>query len=168
MQRYNLSSTALASMIGGRSELKKVLLDDGTEAKRNSLYEKLKKSMLFSEEDYFELEHSLLVSRNGIGHYRFHRHVQQLMKISDPPLIADILLENGTSIEERLTTIIDADQIEILCINSCFISLTEILRKLFFSDPTRNVTMWHLFHADAPLPFFIRKGGSDAESMCAG
>lgn len=148
MDRYQLSATSLSSMIGGRSELKRVLANDGTQASRRALFEKMKDSRLFSLEEYAQLEHSLNISHIGIMDYQFDQHMKQIMKDAPIPGTEPIFLENGETVEERLMTIKNAQKIEILCINSCHRSMMHSLQPLF-NDPDQNISMWHLFHTDA-------------------
>ena len=49
MEKHRLTLGNLSTLIGARSELRHILSDDGTHAKRVKLFEKLKNSMLFEE-----------------------------------------------------------------------------------------------------------------------
>jgi len=151
MHRYQFSSTSLASMIGGRTELKRVLANDATDACRRSLFEKMKNSRLFSQEDYQQLEHSLDISRIGIEQYRFDHHMRLLMEDAPIPAVKPLVLEDGVPIMQRLESVRDAGKVEILCINSCFSSVVEAVQPLF-KDESRDVALWHVLHTDVFAP----------------
>ena len=153
MDRYQFSATSLAAMIGGRTELKRVLANDGTDAYRRVLFEKMKNSRLFSPEDYKLLEDSLKISRIGVERYRFSQQMKQLVEYAAPAEPSLVRLEGGSALNQHLDGIREADKIEIICINCCYPSVIQTLQPLF-EAPEREVAMWHIFHTDtlASLP----------------
>jgi len=123
MQKHQLTATNLSTMIGSRADLKHVLTDDATHAKRCRLFEKLKASQLFDECDYNLLTHSLEISRMGIEQYRFQQAIGEILSGQTPEISQELMTDSGIPLNERLSLLHHAEKVEILCFNSCFHSL---------------------------------------------
>ena len=148
MQQHNLSTSFLASYVGGRSELKKILAEAATDVKRDRLFHCLIESKLFSPEECQQLERSLEISRIGIDQYRFQQSIRRILEGCPTPTFIPMRIENGSLLSDRLSSLQNADRIEMICINCCFHSLIAALLPLFASA-AKEVQMWHLIHANA-------------------
>jgi len=148
MKKYHFTATSLSTLIGGKSELKKVLADDATESRRNALFESLKNSRLFSQEDYEQMEIALEVSRMGTVQYQFQQDMRSILEDNLPICPQSIRLESGVTLQERLQMLKTAQKVEILCFNCCFHSVMSVLNE-HFSNPEKDITLWHFIHADA-------------------
>lgn len=150
MQKHQLTPGNLATMIGGRADLKQVLTDDATPHRRNRVFEKLKASGLFDEGDYEQLAHSLEISRLGIERFRFQDAISSVLAGSTPQMTSIIRTDVGQTLEQRFSILEEAEKIEIVCFNCCYHSLFSVLMPLF-KDPQRNIIMRHYIHSDSSL-----------------
>ncbi len=151
MQHHQLSLGNLATMIGGRSDLRHVLLmDDVSHAKRVRLFEKLKNSALFDQSDYESLSHSLEISRLGVERYRFQRAIGEILSGQTGHQVRTLKTDSGALLEERLSELKDAEKLEIICFNCCYHSLFALLAP-FFEDASRDVTMRHYIQCDSSI-----------------
>lgn len=148
MNKHQLSSANLATMIGSRSDLKRVLADEASESKRRQMYDRLIALGVFSAQDYQALEHSLEVSRMGIDRYQFAQSVSSIFTGIPSSLTKEICTDTGIPLHERLRVLENAHKISIICLNSCFHSMISSLVPLF-EDKNRDIHMKHLIHSEA-------------------
>jgi len=147
MQRYQMTATTLAPLVGGRADLKRILADESTDSKRKQLYEKLKRTGLFRKEDYQQLELSLEISRIGLENYKFNQAIESILNGKPTPRFSPLMTDQGVPLQERLAELNTFDKIDIICVNSCFHSVIAALLPLFADQ--NDVHMWHLIHSDA-------------------
>ena len=148
MQKYDLNQTNLAVFAGSRAELKKILSEESTEAKRNRFFQNLTHSSLFHQEEYRQLELSLEVSRLGKENYKFQQGIRWILDGCPATSDISLRLENGQILQERLAVLKQASQIDMICINCCFPSVISAVSPLF-EDEKRNIKFWHLIHTNA-------------------
>lgn len=150
MQKHQLTLGNLATLIGGRGDLKHILADDASHAKRIRLFEKLKQSCLFDHSDYEQLSHSLEISRLGVERYRFQQAIEEILsgQVSHP--VQSLLTDKGMPFSERLTALMDAEKIEIICFNSCYHDLFFSLVPLF-ANQNRDISMRHYIQCDSGI-----------------
>jgi len=148
MHKHKLSLGNLAAMIGSRADLRHVLADDATPIIRNRLFQKLQESCLFEQADYTKLKQSLEISCLGVERYRFQRAIEGILAGRPFETPVDIMTDSGCSLTERMSTLMSAEKIEIICFNSCFHSLVAALKPLF-DDPERDIHMRHYLHSAA-------------------
>lgn len=150
MKKHQLTLGNLASMIGSRADLKHVLADDATPNKRSRLFDRLKESRLFDETDYEQLAHSLEISRLGIERYRFQLAITSILRGETPEISRAIHTDADVPLADRLSVLSIADQIEIICFNSCYHSLFSVFSPLF-EDQKRNINMRHYIQSDSSI-----------------
>lgn len=149
MKKYQFTATSLSTLIGGgKAELKKILTDDSTEARRTALYESLKNSRLFSQEDYEQMETALEVSRIGSVQYQFQQDMRCILEDNLPLFSRPICLDSGITLQERLQMLSSAQKVEVICFNCCFHSVMSVIKE-HFSNPEKDISMFHFVHADA-------------------
>lgn len=148
MHKHQLSLSNLATMIGSRADLRNILSNDGTPNKRAMLFEKLKTSQLFADEDYQRLSHSLEISRMGVERYRFQQAISDILSGKAADFSQEIITDWGPTLSERLSTLENAESIEIICFNSCFHSLFQTLAQLFKAENPK-IVLRHYLHSDA-------------------
>jgi len=148
MQKHQLSLSSLATMIGSRADLRHILADDGTANKRAMLYEKLKKSQLFDDDDYQQLTRSLEISRLGVERYRFQQAISDILSGRPAEAAQEMLIDSGRPLAQRLSILENAESIEIICFNSCFHSLFNTL-AVFFEDKNKDIILRHYVHSNA-------------------
>ena len=142
MQKHRLSVANLAILIGRRADLKHILSDDSTHAKRSFLYQKLLESNLFDENDYQQLKNALEVSRLGLEWYRFQQAVDCILKGEMLKSAQIVLTESKQSLPEALAFMNDSEKTEIICFNCCYPSLSSALTSLF-QNTDRDIHMEH-------------------------
>ena len=149
LQKHELSSNQLSAAVGcTRSEIKQILATEGTEIKRNQLFEKIKNCNLFLPEEIWELEQSLQVSRTGLERYRFQNAIEQILSGNFAYSSTEMMSGSGKSISSILEIYQEAEQVDILCLNSCFPGIIQALRPLF-NQKDRKIRMWHLISTAA-------------------
>lgn len=148
MQKHQLSLNTLGQKIGSRADLRRILADDANEAKRSSVFERLKEAKVFSDEEITSLQAALEVSSVGISRYKCEQAVLHILTGKPYAAPEAIRLSGETTFRERLAFLESAEEIELLCFNSCFPSLIAALQPLFQSK-SRHVSMKHYFHASA-------------------
>jgi len=146
MQKHKLTVGNLATLIGRRADLKHVLADDATRNKRNLLFEKLKESKLFDEDDYKQLRQSMEVSRLGVEYYRFQNAIGSILIGSPLEPQQEILTDENIPLSSRLQPLKEAEKIEIICLNCCYHSLFSAL-QILFADADRDIHMNHYLHS---------------------
>ena len=150
MRKHQLSLGNLATLIGSRADLKHVLADGATHAKRCRLFEKLKNSHLFDEADYEQLAHSLEISRMGVEQFRFEQAIDAILSGRTPEILHELVTDSGLPLKERLALLDQAEKIEILCFNCCFHSLFAVLSPLF-AKPECDLSMKHYIQSDSSI-----------------
>lgn len=145
MQRDQLAMGQLAALCGGRTTIKQILAGNGTHAQRERLLEKLKEAELFFPEDFQKLSSSLEISRVGIKDYLFQQDIEQLFHWKAHPAREPLRNQDGTPLTQWLSSLATAGKIDILCVNSCFQSVADVLLPLFQSS--QNIRMWHFLHS---------------------
>lgn len=150
MQKHRLSDNDLATLIGARADLKRVLADESTNSKRKHLYDKLKASHLFDEHDYEQLKHSLEISQMGIEQYRFQEAISEILTGKSRANVQEPVNDSGMLLKDRLKLLDEAEQIEILCFNCCYHSVFSLLAPLFHQED-RNISMRHYIQADSSI-----------------
>lgn len=150
MLEYQLNSTSVASLIGGRVALRKLLQDEASAAKRKEAFEKLVSADLFSSADCKRLSEALEVSRIGVEAYQFQRSIRYVLtgEISDDFFIQPLKTDKGALLSDRLEPLQKAETINILCVNCSSHSLFSVLIPLF-ADKERKIRLQHYIHADA-------------------
>jgi len=148
MQKHQLSLSSLATMIGSRADLRHILTDDGTANKRALLFEKLRTSQLFDDEDYQQLSLSLEISRLGVERYRFQQAISNILSGMPNGTPQEITTDSGQLLAQRLSAVENAESIEIICFNSCFHSLFNTLSALF-RNKNQNIVLRHYVHSNA-------------------
>ena len=150
MQKHKLTIGNLATLIGGRADLKHVLADDASHKKCARLFEKLKESRLFDRSDYEQLSQSLEISRLGVERYRFQMAIGEILSGKAQHPIRPLLTDKGLPLAERLEMLKEADKIEMICFNSCYHDLFASLAPLF-ADPNRDISMRHYIQCDSSI-----------------
>ncbi len=148
MQKHQLSLCNLATMIGSRADLRHILANDGTPNKRSILFEKLKRSQLFDDDDYRQLSLSLEISRLGVERYRFQQAISDILSGESAEMAQEIVTDSGVPLSQRLAVLEKAESVEIICFNSCFHSLFHTLSP-FFKDKNREIVLRHYVHSNA-------------------
>lgn len=148
MQQHQYTTATLSSLLGARAELRRILSDDSTDAKRQLIYEKITKSDLFSAEECMQLANALEVSRIGIENFKFQLAIRAILNGEPRQQTPAMKTEGGKTLESQLVEFQKADEIEILMINSCFHSVVAALLPLF-QVKELPIRMKHLIHSDA-------------------
>ncbi|MBP3646935.1 MAG: hypothetical protein J6K55_10995 [Clostridia bacterium] len=144
MQKHGLTPNQLCTSIGcTRSDIKQLMSAEGTEAKRNSIFEKIKACSLFLPEELWALEHSLEVSRIGLEQYRFQSAIDHILSGTIPSSSMEMLSAEGKTLSSVFSAYQQAEEVEILCLNSCFPGVIQAIRPLF-DQPDREIRMRHL------------------------
>lgn len=147
LKEHKLTIGVLGAQIGARSDLRRALTNDLSSARRASLCEKICMSGPFSAEECEELRESLEVSRVGLERYASRRSIDRLMSIQTDEPPEPCCISGGPLIQRRLTPLLDADEINILCINCIYSSIIFALQP-FFVDKGRSVRMYHYIQPD--------------------
>ena len=147
MRRNQLTVAELAALSGSRTAVKQILADGATHAKREQLLRKIKEAGLFSPEDCNQLSASLEISRVGMQSYLFQQDIEHLFQWQPRHAQEPLRLQNGLPLTRQLSSLQTASQIDILCVNSCFQSVADVLLPLF--QGARNIHMWHFLHVGA-------------------
>ena len=147
LKEHKLTIGVLGAQIGARSDLRRALTNDLSSARRTSLCEKICMSGPFSAEECEELRESLEVSRVGLERYASRRSIDRLMSIQTDEPPEPCCISGGPLIQRRLTPLLDADEINILCINCIYSSIIFALQP-FFVDKGRSVRMYHYIQPD--------------------
>lgn len=147
MHRDHLTLAELSAVCGSRTAAKQILADGATHAKREQLLRKIMEAGLFSPEDCKRLSASLEISRVGMRNYLFQQDIEHLFHWKGCCAQEPLRVQNGSLLMQRLSSLQSASQIDILCVNSCFQSVADVLLPLFQGQ--RNIHMWHFLHARA-------------------
>lgn len=150
MQKHHLSLGDLVTMLGCRADLKHVLADDTTHAKRAKVFDQLKASQLFDDADYNALSHSLEISRLGVERYRFQHAITEILSGKTQESTCPIMTDAGDTLADRFAALTSAEKIEIICFNSCFHSLFSAVEPLF-QDQKRDISMRHYIQSDSSI-----------------
>lgn len=144
MQKHELTPNQLCACIGcTRSDIKQLLATEGTEAKRLSIFEKIKSCQIFLPEELWMLEQSLQISRIGLERSRFQHSIEHILAGHTSVHSPEMLSDDGKTLSSLLRDYQNADQVDILCMNSCYSAVMNALQPLF-DDPQKQITMWHL------------------------
>ncbi|MCI6376262.1 MAG: hypothetical protein MR842_00665 [Clostridiales bacterium] len=149
MKSHKLSVTTLGAKLGGRAELRRALADELTAAKRKTFCQRLCKTGLFSEAECQRLQTALEISRIGVEQYTSWASIERLTGSEQPnqPVHA-MRLANGGTLDEPIAALMDADEVEVLCLNCCYESVFNALAMLF-KNQERRLFMRHYIHFDA-------------------
>ena len=101
----------------------------------------------FSAEECEELRESLEVSRVGIERYASRKSIDHLLSIQQDEAHEMCCISGGPLIQRRLASLLDADEVKILCINCIYSSVIYALQP-FFADHGRHVSMHHYIQPD--------------------
>ena len=148
LKEHQLTASALGAQIGARSDLRRALHNSLSSARRASLCERICLSGRFSDEECKELRESLEVSNIGMERYASRRSIDRLLSSAQPdePL-ETCRISGGPMIQRRLAPLIDADEINILCVNCIYPSVVHALQPLF-ADKGRKIRMHHYIQPD--------------------
>lgn len=147
MKKHSLTVRTIGAQLGTRAELRRALNDELSEAKRAVLYQKICDCGPFSSEECHELGVALEVSRVGVGRYAGLQAIDRLMLGREDADAETCFLSNGVMLQARLETLLDAEEISILCLNSAYLSVYTALQPLF-ADPDRKIRMRHYIQPD--------------------
>lgn len=147
LKDHRLTASALGARIGARTDLRRALAGELSEAKRSDLYARLCESGLFSGEECEDLRLSLEVSRVGLSEYTSRRSIDLLLSEPQAAEHEVCLLSGGPPLQRRLEPLLSADEISILCFNTIYPSLISALQP-FFADPDRRLHMRHYLQPD--------------------
>lgn len=150
MQKHKLTTSNLSLLIGARSDLKHVLADDATHARRSKLFARLNEIGVFDEDDYAQLSRSLEISRLGVERYRFQHAIAEILSGQIQAKYHDLLTEDGRPLSERFLQLFDAEKVEIICFNCCFHALISAIAPLF-EDKERDIHMRHYIQSDSSI-----------------
>lgn len=148
IKKHGLISAQFAQLIGGRGEWKKLLSDSLSSSKLELYFERIKEAQLFSPEEYHCLEQAMKISQTGAEKYFFEHSIDQIFMGIQPDVSRPLLLENQLPMEKRLRSLLDADELDIICLNCCFPSSIQSLIPLF-SQRSARIHMRHYLHSDA-------------------
>ena len=148
MRKHRLSLGDLSGMIGTRADLRHILADDATHTIRSRVLEKLKSLQLFDDGDYAALEHSLHISRLGLENYRFQQAVTCILTGEHHQSAQEIIVDEHSTLAQRLALFDALDNIEIICFNACFPAVFSALKPLF-RNPERSIFMRHYVQSDS-------------------
>lgn len=149
MQKHELTPNQLSACIGcTRSDIKQLLSSEGTAAKRNAVFDRIKNCSLFLPEELWALENSLEVSRIGLERYRFQNAIEHILAGTLLPSPTEMLSEDGKMLSALFNAYQDAEEIEILCLNSCYPGVIQAIRPLF-DNPDRKILMKHLISEES-------------------
>lgn len=147
MHRDHLTLSGLTALCGSRTGIKQILSGEATHAKREQLLHKIEEAGLFSPEDCKRLSTSLEISRVGMQNYLFQQDMEQLFHWKGRHAREPLRVQNGTLLMQQLSSLHTASQIDILCVNSCFQSVADVLLPLF--QGSHKIHMWHFLHVRA-------------------
>ena len=147
LKEHRLTASALGAQIGARSDLRRALSNDLSSARCASLCERLCFNGPFSAEECEELRESLEVSRVGIERYASRKSIDHLLSIQQDEAHEMCCISGGPLIQRRLASLLDADEVKILCINCIYSSVIYALQP-FFADHGRHVSMHHYIQPD--------------------
>lgn len=148
LKEHQLTASALGAQIGARSDLRRALHNSLSSARRASLCERICLSGPFSDEECKELRESLEVSNIGMERYASRRSIDRLLSSAQPDEPLETCRISGSPmIQRRLAPLIDADEINILCVNCIYPSVVHALQPLF-ADKGRKIRMHHYIQPD--------------------
>ena len=79
MLEYQLNSTSVAALLGGRVALRKILQNEASASKRKEACDILTDAGIFSSVDCKRLREALEVSRIGIEAYQFQKAIRYVL-----------------------------------------------------------------------------------------
>lgn len=147
MKDHQLTATILGAQTGSRTELRRALSNDLSSARRASLCDKICRLGIFSSAECVQLRESLEVSRIGMERYASRQSIDRLVSMHPEEPSEACYISGGPLIQHRLAPLLNADEIEILCINTIYSSVISALRP-FFADKTRRVRRHHYIQPD--------------------
>ena len=147
LKEHHLTVSRFGAQIGARSELRRALSNDLSSARRASLCEKLCLNGPFTLEECEELRESLEISRIGLERYASRQSIDRLVSIQADEPAEPCCISGGPLMQRRFEPLFDADEIDILCINSIYPSVIAALQP-FFGEKTRKIRMHHYIQPD--------------------